>query len=86
MEKLNDFFNSPYNEKEVGDVLNEIIEKSKEKIKSKEKFDDGISIDDMNSELTDLQNLSDNINNFSLTNLSNIQNIINNVWNCWYIW
>ena len=57
-------------------ILNDVIEKSK--LESKEKFS-GLTVNDLNNELTNLQSLSNNLATFKLTNLQNIKKIMKDV-------
>ena len=77
-EEMNLLLNSSELIKNHTITLNDIIEKSKSKLKTKENFYE-LTQDDLNTNLNNLNKLSDNLKTFSSTTLVDIQKIMNNV-------
>ena len=76
-EEMNLLLNSSELIKNHTITLNNIIEKSKSKLKTKENF--GLTQNDLNTNLNNLNKLSDNLKTFRTTTLVDIQKIMNNV-------
>jgi len=77
-EEMNLLLNSSELIKNHTITLNDIIEKSKSKLKTKENFYE-LTQDDLNTNLNNLNKLSDNLKTFRTTTLVDIQKIMNNV-------
>ena len=77
-EEMNLLLNSSELIKNHTITLNDIIEKSKSKLKTKENFYE-LTQNDLNTNLNNLNKLSDNLKTFRSTTLVDIQKIMNNV-------